>query len=415
MVSYNIRSFTPPLDIHGPRAANAAPGYVCAALFAMTTLTEITPAEVETDFTGRPWASRQMARARAAWPHGSLVVPCAGLGELRLSVSALAPIESQSTAGVGTCESFALWRSGRYGRLDVDSRFAVAVSGVLLGAPSALPMSRMLSPGERGALGALVALVLDHTHAPLAVAIDPPDAVPLRLDLQVELDVLYVPPGSSGAASHAGWARLFLPWSWFETGTTLWSNLARLPFPVSLELCRTHIDRVAFAGLQDGDAVVFDGIPMPNALLIEASLVLGAFAAPAVVDQGRVRLTGPFAPINALSEPHTTLTTAVHTWKATGSMSSTVEMSPVTSAPAHDAPSASLAQALANTPVEVVAEIGRLVLTGAELAGLEQGEVFTLGTAAKGTITLSVAGRPVAKGALVNVDGTFGVRVTERF
>ncbi|MDX2021329.1 MAG: FliM/FliN family flagellar motor switch protein [Deltaproteobacteria bacterium] len=381
----------------------------------MTLLTEITPSDVETDFTGRPWASRQMARARAAWPHGPMTVPCAGLGELRLSVSALAPVESQTTAGVGTCESFALWRGGRHGRLDVDARFAVAVAGHLLGTPSNLPMSRMLSPGERGAIGALVAVVLDHAGAPLAVAVDPPDAVPLRLDLQVELDLIYSPQGPTPGSPHAGWARLFLPWSWFDTGATLWSNLSRVPFPVAVELARTQIDRASFATLEPGDALVFDGIAMPTAWPREARLVVGAFAAPASLEPSVLRLTGPFAPVDVTIEPHTTLTTAVPAWKAGSSMSSTVEMSSVGSAPAQDAPSASLAQALATTPVEVVAEIGRLVLTGAELAGLEQGEVFTLGTAAKGTITLSVAGRPVAKGALVNVDGTFGVRVTERY
>ena len=388
----------------------------------MTSISDLSPTDFETDLVGRPWLSRQMARARAAWPRGPLSVSWPDLGELRMLICGLAPIEHQSTAGVGQCESFALWRSGRLGRLDVDARFAVAASGLALGISGALPLSRMLSPAERGAMAAIIGLVLDATLAPLAVAIEPPDAVPLRLDFQVELDLCLTPSKSLSATTTlgpvVGWARLFLPWSWFEAGAALWSNLARVPFPVALEVARTQLGSSALASLQVGDALVFDGHEyLSNVVPYSAILVVGAFSTLAEVSGAAVRLLSPFSPMGTANEPMTTLAIAAvpSPWKATGSMSSTVEMTAMPATALAEGPSASLNQALINTPVEVVAEIGRLVLTGAELAGLEQGEVFSLGTASKGTITLSVAGRPVAKGALVNIDGTFGVRVTERY
>ena len=396
----------------------------------MSNITAVRPDDVEADVAGRPWLSRQLARVRSAWPHGPLRMFWPGLGELRISISGLAPIENQrSTAGVGTCESFALWRAGRHGRLDVDARFAVASAGLLLGTAGAFPMSRVLSPAERGAFGALVALVLDANAAPLAVAIEAPDAVPLRLDLQVELDLFLTPvknsddrsDGAQGPAQTSmivGWARIFVPWSWFETSATLWSNLARVPFPAALQVARTRLELLSLGSLQVGDALVFDGYAVfSTSHTFAANLVIGAFCSAAQVTGDSVRLTGPFAPMDTLEEPATTLPIAAGrpTWKGTSAMSSTVEMAAMSAAPPPAAPSASLTQALVNTPIEVVAEIGRFVLTGAELAGLEQGEVFSFGTASKGTITLSVAGRQVAKGALVNIDGTFGVRITERY
>lgn len=388
----------------------------------MTKISEVTPADFEPDMVGRPWLSRQLARARAAWPRGPLCLQLPTLGDLRLSISGIAPIEHQATAGVGQCESYALWRGGRLGRLDVDSRFAVATASALFGTSGPIPVARMLSPGERGALAAVVGLVLDATAAPISIVLDAPDAVPLRLDLQVELDLLLLPPKSTGEnaprSQVVGWARLFLPWSWFESGGTLWSNLARVSFPVSLQVARTSLDRNSLAALQVGDALVFDGYEdLTTSNTFGARLVVGAFFSPAQVASGDVRLQGQFAPMLGVVEPAGTIAIASTpaTWKSAVSMSSTIEMAAMPIATGSDAPSASLSQALVNTPVEVVAEVGRFVLTGAELAGLEQGEVFSLGTSSKGSITLSIAGRPVARGALVNIDGTFGVRVTERY
>jgi flagellar motor switch protein FliM len=70
------------------------------------------------------------------------------------------------------------------------------------------------------------------------------------------------------------------------------------------------------------------------------------------------------------------------------------------------------AELLAAAPIEIVAEVGRIVLRGDEVLGLGEGSVLSLGR--PGTIVdLVVGGRTWARGELVNVDGELGVRITE--
>ena len=67
---------------------------------------------------------------------------------------------------------------------------------------------------------------------------------------------------------------------------------------------------------------------------------------------------------------------------------------------------------LAAAPVEVVAEVGRLVLRGDELAGLGPGTVLTVGRMGASPVALRVGGEVWAEGELVDVEGELGVRVT---
>jgi flagellar motor switch protein FliM len=71
-----------------------------------------------------------------------------------------------------------------------------------------------------------------------------------------------------------------------------------------------------------------------------------------------------------------------------------------------------VAAVLAAAPIEVVAEVGRVVLRGAEVAGLGPGAVLALGRAAAAPVTLRVGGEVWAEGELCDVDGELGVRVT---
>lgn len=64
-------------------------------------------------------------------------------------------------------------------------------------------------------------------------------------------------------------------------------------------------------------------------------------------------------------------------------------------------------------PVELVAEVGRLRLSGKELLELEPGAVLPLGRPTGATVDLTCAGRSVARGELVDVEGEIGVRLTE--
>lgn len=381
-------------------------------------VSELVPTHFESESPGRVWVSRTLARARACWP-GATSLGWPGVGQLSLSVSAVGAVEPQHAPSGTACESFALWRGGRQGRLDVDARFSVGLTSRIRGQDD-WPLPRTLSPAERGMMVGLVGATLDHFGAPLQVALDVPDAVPLRLDVQVELDLRFDPEAGAGLS---GWARVFLPSAWLDARAVCWPRLRTVPFPVVLERARTQILRASLSSLRPGDALVFGGEPAPG--IGGASTVwlcVGAFRAPARAEGDVLRLSAPFEPAPGVPEwfAASPVAPGALPWKGTAAMSNTIEMSPSGAAaessrdPVRDAPSASLAQALANTPVEVVAEVGRVVLTGAELAGLEGGQVLALGPDSRGPVTLTVAGRPVAKGLLVNVDGVFGVRVTER-
>jgi type III secretion protein Q len=67
---------------------------------------------------------------------------------------------------------------------------------------------------------------------------------------------------------------------------------------------------------------------------------------------------------------------------------------------------------LAAAPVEVVAEVGRVVLRGDEALGLGRGSVLTLGGPRTAEVTLRVGDQLWAEGELVDVEGALGVRVT---
>jgi flagellar motor switch/type III secretory pathway protein FliN len=67
---------------------------------------------------------------------------------------------------------------------------------------------------------------------------------------------------------------------------------------------------------------------------------------------------------------------------------------------------------LAAAPIEVVAEIGRIVMRADEVAALRAGSILELGPLNPQTVELRVGGRGWARGELVDVDGKLGVRLT---
>jgi flagellar motor switch protein FliN/FliY len=68
---------------------------------------------------------------------------------------------------------------------------------------------------------------------------------------------------------------------------------------------------------------------------------------------------------------------------------------------------------LADIPVEVAVEIGRLRMPLRDLLSLEPGAVLELDRAADAPVDVLVNGRLVARGEVVVIDGEFGVRVTD--
>ena len=67
---------------------------------------------------------------------------------------------------------------------------------------------------------------------------------------------------------------------------------------------------------------------------------------------------------------------------------------------------------LSDIPLEVTVELGRAILTVSDLLALRPGSVVEL-TAGASTVDVVVNGRLVARGDVVVVEDSFGVRVTE--
>ena len=65
-------------------------------------------------------------------------------------------------------------------------------------------------------------------------------------------------------------------------------------------------------------------------------------------------------------------------------------------------------------PVELTCEIARLTLPAHEVLTLAPGAVLALGKRVGDPVELVAAGRAIARGELVEVEGQVGVRVTER-
>ena len=68
---------------------------------------------------------------------------------------------------------------------------------------------------------------------------------------------------------------------------------------------------------------------------------------------------------------------------------------------------------LRELPVEMVCELGRVTMSGRELLELRPGAVIPVGRPLAGPVDLTVGGRVVARGELVDVEGEIGVRVTQ--
>ncbi|MEP7049368.1 MAG: FliM/FliN family flagellar motor switch protein [Pseudomonadota bacterium] len=76
-------------------------------------------------------------------------------------------------------------------------------------------------------------------------------------------------------------------------------------------------------------------------------------------------------------------------------------------------PEASLSDAVLDSPVVVRVEVGAVSLTAREWAELGPGDVIETGRRIAEPVILRIAGREVARGELVNLEGEIGVRIRE--
>ncbi len=76
-----------------------------------------------------------------------------------------------------------------------------------------------------------------------------------------------------------------------------------------------------------------------------------------------------------------------------------------------DAQGAQGADMLNDIPLQIAVELGRVAISAEEVVGLKVGHVFDLNRAPGEPLDLSVNGKIVARGELVEIDGNLGVRV----
>jgi type III secretion system YscQ/HrcQ family protein len=289
----------------------------------------------------------------------------------------------------------------RYALLAIDPALAPRLARRALGVEaSELVAARPLTPAEQGALGFLVAALVDGTALRVDGFVAPgardlawlfPDPWVLALDARVRS-----PVGN-------GWARLLVPERLRvrtplpRTAATLLARrdrLARAPVSLRMEVGRTRLDRADFAGVQVRDVVLFENFgPRPP------------FGGPMALRLGR----GGFA-ANLGGDGLTILEPfRLGDW----TMDKHDESAPPAATDEGDADRAATDGLLRELPVEVVCELGRVTLTGRELLELRPGAVIPVGRPLAGPVDLTVGGRVVARGELVDVEGEIGVRVSQ--
>lgn len=332
-------------------------------------------------------ASRLAARTLGGTP-ARLELQVPPLGPVTLTYAGIAVQGGATPALV-----LAVGRGGHAGRLCFDVRLARGLAAALVDRDE-VPVLRRFGPIERGLFAGLVAVVLDRLGSDLEIGLAPPGtrgpvagAVPVAIDVasptasgQMVLEL--PPPALVGRTAGPEWALL----------------AASLPVPARLELATTRLPGASLLALEPGDAVVFDGVVA--AAIAErwpraARLTVGDYGAPVVLG----------------ADPPAA--TAMGTLRANRPSSGSLRGEKQEETDMDGSrPSPETMAALAAAPIEVVAELGRVLLRGDEVLGLAPGAVIALPGLRSAAVALRVGDEIWAEGELVNVDGELGVRVT---
>jgi type III secretion system YscQ/HrcQ family protein len=317
----------------------------------------------------------------------------------------LAPFGSVSlkyvevTAPVQPEPSDAVWELSRAGQgtshayLILDGLCALRIVATTLGLPGPR-VFRPLGAAERGIVTAAIAALLRTAKCDAMVTLGTRQwrAVGLaRLVVAVDL-----------GASHER-VRLDLPAEWIPSAShaafVVESTRRGLGIPLTLEIGRTILTVRDWSRVQSGDAVVFDGHgALDSTHDWQARMVCGGFGSDAVIaPDGCVKITSWFQPENDDGAER----------EDTGVLSKRGRQ-----IMAIDDPQTVSSTMLAAAPIEVVAEVGRLVLRADEVTALKPGSILSLGPLRPTTVGLRVGNRCWAQGELVDVDGELGVRLT---
>jgi type III secretion system YscQ/HrcQ family protein len=344
------------------------------------------------DLTACPAISRADATATRALARFVARLPVAWTVDLPLLGKAtLAPASVAFTVPPDAI-ALVVRRDGLSGRLLVPAPLASRWVDVALCGAEGFGPARVLGRAERGVLIALLAPLLDAAGWSLGLGLAP------------EMQGPAIALALSGAAG----------------GGTIWLQVAPPPGPMagsatisaertggvrleaSLRVASTTLTSGELAGLAVDDAVVFDGVA-GAALQAEDSWIVGLWlgefcATLRVTPDGRATISNGWRRAARMQDAKDVTMDADDTLKTA---EKTVE-------------SLDSTMVLADAPIEVVAELGRIMLRADEVAGLSPGVVLGLRLERTTAVTLRVAGQPWAEGELVNIDGEVGVRVTRR-
>jgi type III secretion system YscQ/HrcQ family protein len=283
---------------------------------------------------------------------------------------------------------------GRWALVAVEAALAGKLARAALGLDDEpeLGAPRPLTLAEEGALEFLVAALAGADVAQVTGIVGPSAIA----QLAGGEGWLAVAEAHVAAPVGAGWARLFVPDA-ARLGAPPLRALAAIDaharrfadarVALRLEIGRTAVARSDLSGLGAGDVILFERFGVRDARGGPVTLRLGrgGFGA---------RLDGDTLTI----EEHFRLNRGV----------STMEFDP-----SQKGDAAAADQLLRELPVEVVCELGRVTLSGRELIELRPGAVIPAGRPLAGPVDLTVGGRVVARGELVDVEGEIGVRITQ--
>jgi flagellar motor switch protein FliM len=290
---------------------------------------------------------------------------------------------------------------GRWALLAIDPQLAPRLARRALGTdePDAggpeLGAPRPLTSSEEGALEFLVGALVEGSPLRLDGVLRSAELAALIATLDGE-GWLYALSARVRSPVGVGFARLFAPESlrlaFAAPGSpeALYARRDRLAdarVALPLEVGRAQLARADLAALEPHDVVILDRVGVRDARGGPVSLCLGRGSFRARLDGEALIIEEPFrlnlgAPMTESESPKS---------------------------PDAQTPGALLGE----LPVEVVCELGRVTMSGRELCELRPGAVVPVGRPLAGPVDLTVGGRVVARGELVDVEGELGVRVTQ--
>jgi type III secretion system YscQ/HrcQ family protein len=331
--------------------------------FPFASLPKVARASVE---AGRRLLAHLPLRPGADWPEA-----CRALGgEVAIELSAVSALPGRALADEPRGPSLRLdGGPGRRALVVIDPALAPRLARRALGlGGDELPAARPLTAAEEGALEFLIGALCERGTVRTDGWVREGDrALPVAAESQVwRLDArLRTPVGD-------GWARLYAP-EWLRlvvpppATLPIGPRLAAARIELRVVAGHPRLTRAELAGLAAGDVVLLGD----DRIRLRA----GSSGFPAHMDGEALVIDEPFRRETSMGDEANEL--------------------------------------LGELPIEVGCELGRVTMSGRELAQLRPGAVVPVGRPLAGPVDLTVGGRVVARGELVDVEGELGVRVTQ--